>query len=96
VVDFFCLGVEENNNVLAGVNVFPNPAHDQVNLSIPAGVENFKIKVVNVLGAVVLEEKVSNNTKDVISLNMSNKPKGVYFMSLEANNEKITRKIVIE
>ncbi|MCC6370593.1 MAG: T9SS type A sorting domain-containing protein [Bacteroidia bacterium] len=94
-VDFFCLGVDESNSISNNLVVFPNPAHDQINITLPSSIESYNVKIVNVLGSVVVDEKVSN-TKESTTISLGNKAKGVYFMTIEANREKVTRKIVIE
>ena len=94
-VDFFCLGVGDNS-LDSKLTVYPNPAHDQLSITLPSTIDTYEVKLVNVLGDVVLNEKVTNNNKESVNLNLSNQPKGVYFLSIEANREKVTRKIIIE
>lgn len=90
-----CTGIAQNN-LAELLSVYPNPAKDVINVSLPSGLDSYSVKLVNILGAVALEEKVTGNNKDVITINMANKPKGVYFLTVEANREKATRKIIIE
>jgi protease II len=88
------VGIAENNNLSANVSVFPNPAHDVVNISVPvSGSDVYKVKLINVIGAVVYEEKIS---KENFSINLAGKAKGVYFLSIENNTQKAVKKIVIE
>jgi hypothetical protein len=94
VYDCAAVGIAENNNLMANLNVYPNPAHEVVNVTLPSSISDvYKIKLVNVLGAVVYEETV---TKGNASINLSGKAKGIYFLSVEANNQKATKKIVVE
>ncbi len=87
-----CVGISENA-LAASLNVYPNPAHDQLNIVLPSSNDVFKVKMINVIGAVVYEEAV---TKGQISINLSNKAKGIYFLTVESNNEKAVKKIVVE
>lgn len=88
------VGIAENNNLSANVSIFPNPAHDVVNISVPvSGSDVYKVKLINVIGAVVYEEKIS---KENFSINLAGKAKGVYFLSIENNTQKAVKKIVIE
>jgi hypothetical protein len=94
-VEFFnCTGIEENTlaNVLS---VYPNPAHDQISIKVPATYESFNVKITNIVGAVVFNEKVTNSA-EAVNVSLANKPKGVYFLTVEATNEKTTKKIIIE
>lgn len=90
-----CTGIAQNN-LSELLSVYPNPAKDVINVTLPSGLDAYTIKLVNVLGSVAHEEKVTANNKDVVSINVANKPKGVYFLTVEANREKVTRKIIIE
>lgn len=91
-----CTGIFENTNLGNSLKVYPNPAREQVNVSLTGTSELVKIKLTNVLGAVVYEEKANFGTKEKVSINVANNPKGIYFLTVESNNEKVTRKIVIE
>lgn len=88
-----CINAGIADNALSSlVSIFPNPARDVVNVSLPAG-NDYKVQLINVVGVVVHEEKVS---REHFSLNLAGKAKGVYFLSVENNNEKAIKKIVIE
>ena len=89
------VGLSEKTGLSANLSVYPNPAHDQINITLPSSVETYKVKLTNILGSVVYEEKALNSSKDAV-INLANKPKGVYFLTVESNNEKATRKIVVE
>jgi PKD repeat protein len=90
----FCTGIIENKNLMSNLDVFPNPAKESLHISLPSGIDLYQVKLVNVLGAVVYDEKIVNKENTVI--NLSNKPKGVYFLTVIANNEKVTKKIILE
>ena len=90
------VGLSEKSSLENSFFVFPNPAHDQINLTLPNSNETYKIKMVNVIGAKVFEEKVSKNSKENYSINVSNKSKGVYFITVESATEKVTKKIIVD
>lgn len=74
------------------MSVSPNPASDNLNISL-ASVENANLKVVDVLGNVVLNETISNGTKNV---DVSSFKNGVYFVIVEAQGIKpMNRKLII-
>ena len=84
-------GIDESS-VEKGVKIYPNPS--------PSGIftvefENAdKMKVVNVLGVTVLEEKigVADSKKTVDLSRYSN---GVYFISLANGSKKVEYRVVI-
>jgi PKD repeat protein len=98
-IDTLCLSVNlyENSSLENNVSVFPNPAHDQVTVKIAsAGTEAHNIRIINVLGAVVYDEKIARGSKESVSISLAGKPKGVYFVTVENGSERTTRKIIIE
>jgi len=91
-----CTGLFENTNLANSLKVYPNPAHDHFTIMLPADNEPVHIKLTNLLGSVVYDEKVSGTNKEKVTINTSNNAKGVYFLTVETKNEKATKKIVIE
>jgi hypothetical protein len=95
VSDCSGVGLFENTNLGNAIKVYPNPARETVNINLPSSFESVKVKLTNILGAVVYDEKLNNN-KEKMTISLANNPKGVYFLTVESNNEKVTRKLVIE
>lgn len=80
---------EVKNNV--SFNAYPNPADDVINLSVSGGSDN-AFKLVDVLGKVVLEEKMGAAKK----LDVSAFKNGVYILSVYSGGSLIqTRRIVV-
>ncbi len=92
-VDLECVGIEENNSA-QNMMMYPNPANDAVTVKM-SGSDNYSLKLVNVLGAVVYSENVAKGT-DVKTIDVSSMPKGVYFLTLESGAGKTSRKLIIE
>ncbi len=89
----------ETENTLSSVVVYPNPATQNTTISFTL-VENNKISisVYDVLGNLV--SLVSQNNDFVkgnnnVSINTSSLSSGIYYISLEANGSKETKKLVI-
>lgn len=92
----FCTGISENSYLASNLFVSPNPANDYLNILLPANSDIYKIKLVNVLGSVIMEEKTNKTSKENVKLNLSNISNGVYFLSVESSTEKVTKKIIVE
>jgi len=92
---YLCTGINENN-LEPNMSVYPNPAHEQLNIVLPATNDAYKIKLTNILGSVVFEDKTLKNSKESTTISLVGKPKGVYFLTVESNTEKVTKKIVVE
>lgn len=82
------VGIEESfkNN---DVQIFPNPASDEITINTNIKVEKFKIY--NQLGQPVLEGKVANNN----TCNISTLQNGIYFIEVKLLNGKSTNKKIV-
>ena len=72
------------------VNIYPNPATD--NIYISNLLEKSIIKIYDIQGKLVLENKISNKKY----INISMLAKGIYQVKFEGNNLNETRKLIIE
>ncbi|MCK6649741.1 MAG: T9SS type A sorting domain-containing protein, partial [Bacteroidia bacterium] len=67
------VGMEEYLQESSILNVYPNPSYNTITITVS---EPIQIKIINMLGEVVLEKQVQNNS--VIDINdLSN---GIYFI----------------
>lgn len=83
----FPVNVNEVNNAVASIKVYPNPAQNKVTVALD-GIVNAqgKVQVIDMLGRVVIEQ-AANNT--VIELNTSNLVNGVYNVVYRGSNNSI-------
>lgn len=88
---FSFLGLDEAIAPTLEMTVSPNPATDNINVKA-TGASEANVKVVDILGNIVREEKIQGSKKiDVMDLNS-----GVYFVILESEGLKpVNKKIVI-
>lgn len=75
--------------------VFPNPSNGQITLRFNAQAigENYTIRVSNMLGQLILENKLEINYQK--SLNLQELGKGVYFLQIIGEKQRQTQKISI-
>ncbi|MBX9852903.1 MAG: T9SS type A sorting domain-containing protein [Cytophagaceae bacterium] len=94
VGDALSLGTNDASVDNSLINVFPNPAKDQVNvdLSLLNGKEA-TVKVINALGGVVVEEVTSANSYPV---SVANLEKGIYMIQVTSGNRVSNKKVVVE
>jgi len=82
------------------LKLYPNPAHSAFNLSFRlSDASKIKYQVCSVTGAVLMEEHEKNYAagSHVISINSaSTLSAGIYFINLELNGVKMSRKVVVE
>lgn len=80
------------------VNLFPNPGSGKVEVEIVSDdLSEVKVSVINTLGQVVLESAPVNTNSGSMTctLNLHDKPRGIYFVSVESNGVRIAMKKLI-
>ena len=82
--------VDVNETMQTHVDIYPNPS---TGIFTIATTENYKINILDISGRVVY---ISETNTSISQIDLSNIAKGVYFIELSNENEKINRKIVIE
>ncbi len=83
------LTVKEIKNTVS-VNAYPNPANDVINLSVQGSTDN-AMKMVDVLGNVIAEEKFATSKK----LDVSQFKNGVYILTIYSNGKMVQTKRVV-
>jgi len=85
------VGLSEVDNMI--VEVYPNPASDVLTVTVTVTVEKpTQLQLVNAVGQTVLVQTINGTT----NLNVSTLPKGVYFLSVNAQHKAITQKVILQ
>ncbi len=71
---------------LTNISAFPNPSSDLINVSLGQSFPEFTVVTYNILGAIVMEEKVTNT--DGLIMNISSLAKGSYFSVVTTPSNK--------
>jgi hypothetical protein len=89
------LGINELD--LVALNVYPNPASTEVNVSFEAKNADYSVKLVDLQGRVIANQNLSNlNGTQVISIPTSTVAKGSYIVSITSNGMTSTKSVVIK
>ncbi len=94
----FCFSAEAELNAAAGISVFPNPAGNQLaiyfgySVSTPEAIIN--VELYNLLGKKV-GSKQNTIGKNLITLDVSDLPTGIYFYSINTTNKLLTGKFSV-
>jgi hypothetical protein len=90
-------GINENNETDVTMNLFPNPAHGSVHLSIDQlMLQNGTLKISDVLGNVVYEENlpaINGIFSEDITTSFS---PGIYFVRINSGEKYFVKKLVVE
>lgn len=94
------VGIEANKvKPSVELSIYPNPAKDQINLTYSPlnEVQQANIYLTNVVGEKVLEvyQGSMNKQEYKFFIDSSNLPKGIYFLSIDGSDRRISRKVVI-
>ena len=92
------VGINEKNTLLGNINIFPNPAHNKLNINcsnIKKGITKFSIY--NVQGAKLYNEETNINTDTFTKvINVSNLKSGIYYLKIENDFGVLNNKFIIE
>ena len=74
----------------------PNPTSGQFNLifTLPKEEELF-IKIYNSIGQQISSEHLQNVSNNLINLDLSTKPSGIYFTEISNGSERVIKKIIV-
>jgi len=91
------VGVEENN-LVNGVNVYPNPMTDLASVDFNLSTNNnVSIVIVNTVGQLVKTENLGNMSAGIHTylMDASSLSNGLYFLNITVGNSTITKKVAI-
>jgi|GEM_PF-1556560 len=82
----------------ADVQLFPNPAHHNVTLTLPAlAARTAQVSIVNALGQVLSTQGLTLNAAGTeTKLDVSQLPSGMYIVQVQANNQTARVRLVVE
>jgi hypothetical protein len=82
------VGINELSANPFGLNIFPNPAADQLNITLNANVQNATVRVTDALGRVVIEQKMNFAARAQQRLDIEALESGVYHITLTQDGLK--------
>lgn len=89
--NIFTLGTD-SFEVLAGVSVYPNPTNDnRVNVNSEVALE--EIQVITINGQLLQE--IKNPVSQDHTYTVEHLPQGFYFLKLSADNQSVTKKVIV-
>ncbi len=82
--------------LIADVNIYPNPGSGVFKIVLPEKTGNdYRVKVYDVMGAMVLEKVLAENSTNVFELNIGEHPDGLYFMRIESGEKSWRGKVFL-
>ena len=91
------VGDEEKKLSEVKFNIAPNPNNGEFRLTLNSNYAvSYNLMIRNLLGQDVHAETISANGVQTKQLNLSHLEKGIYFVSLENQNERLVKKVIIK
>jgi type IX secretion system substrate protein/outer membrane protein Omp28 len=81
-------GISETQIPETNVTIYPNPAHDKINIHFNHKVSNFSVEIINAFGQIVLSV---TNQKEI---DVSNFTEGLYIIKVRDELNQITKKLL--
>ena len=78
-----------NNYVLSKFNIYPNPVKNNFTIDLQDNLEFNRASIYNSLGQIIKSSKE-------LTINTSNLNTGIYFIEIETNKGKTTKKLIVE
>jgi hypothetical protein len=75
------------------LNVYPNPSNGLFTLDLQSLPERSELEIYNILGEKVYDEVINSSN---VQIDLSDKPKGIYFFKIGSVGKVSSRKLVIE
>jgi hypothetical protein len=94
------VGISENENAsISSLNVYPNPTSDFANIDLNlTKTSNVTVKVINLVGQSVITKNFGQmgNGNHTLSVAVNQLTSGIYFFTVEAGSQRITKKIIVD
>ena len=93
---FFSTGIE-SHELQSEIAIYPNPALDHFYLDLKAIQGKTKIQISDISGKTLYVSEFNIYDKaNVLKFDVSNYPKGFYFITIHNNDQRMVKKIIIE
>ena len=85
-----------NDDALASLQVYPNPSNGIFRLSVGKNKsQDIKLNIYSMTGSVVYSAENFEEGQNVISVDLTNQPAGVYFFDINTPQGKTIKRLVI-
>ena len=85
------------NQLASTISLYPNPATNKVNIAVNDNAyDSIRIQVVNSLGQRLQSTESNGQSTNNFSLDVSNLATGLYFINIEADGVKISKKLLVK
>jgi hypothetical protein len=77
--------------------VYPNPTNGKITIASNSVLSNgMEIQITNAMGKVIFKDLIDGNDSDPYTVDLSDAPKGMYFLSARSSSKTFTKLIVLQ
>jgi hypothetical protein len=80
---------------ITAFTMYPNPASDYIQLSLPEKLNNKVITIYNLYGKMMMQYKLDATTEESL-IDINQLPKGIYILNLNSDEKNWTKKLIKE
>ena len=88
------LGV--NDNKQGEINIYPNPAYDQILIRNSSLYTIKTLQLINNLGVIISDKSINLLNGNTYTIYLNNLPSGIYFIKMASEEGTSIKKIIIE
>ncbi|MFN8299995.1 MAG: T9SS type A sorting domain-containing protein [Chitinophagales bacterium] len=90
------VGIEETQNIVGNVSLFPNPANDMINVVVEiANTHAIQMTVTDIAGKVVLKQVETATGKLTTPISVKEFTAGIYIVEISAGDQAIRKRFVV-
>ena len=90
------VNVSKNLGISKNINIMPNPSTGLVNVAVTLGqAENLSLTITNALGQQITNKNYNGISNELISLDLTSQPNGVYFVTVSNGTDKMVQRLII-
>jgi len=97
-VNVATIGIDKIANTISQFNVFPNPANNGLTISFSSAIKGkFILNIMDELSQTIYTENKKDFSGEYLNtIDLSNQPKGIYFVEIFLGTERRSKKIILE
>ncbi len=85
----------QNESIFSQMNIWPNPANGKFNIQLPESKNGkFTIEIFDLAGKPLNINAIYQDK--IISIDLSDKPKGIYLLKISNGTETVNRKLILQ